>query len=246
MKNNIKNIRILVAMALVFSIFSCNTEDEIGTTLITNYPVFELNGDDLIFINMGETFTDPGVVVTENEVEIEYTTSIVSDFKDLSAIDTNEPDIYHITYSAVNKDGFAGTATRTVIVTDQGNLVENISGLYTSTVVRNGATGPEYTDMEYIMIWKNNDGKYEMSDGIGGYYAIGRAYGNGYLARPVIITANNIPANDFTIPPFTVGTFGGVAEMSGLTVNPTDKTISYSTEWDSGYTFAVTLTQVQF
>lgn len=242
---NIKKIHIPILIALVFSIFSC-TEDEIGTSLITNYPVFELNGEDVIFINKGDEYSDPGVVVTENGVEIEYSTSISSDFRNFSELDTNKPDIYRITYSAVNKDGFAGTASRTVIVTEQGNLIDNISGLYTSTVLRNGAGGAAYTDMEYVMIWKRDDGKYEMSDGIGLYYAVGRAYGNSYLARPVIITANDISSNDFSIPPFTVGTFGGVAEMTGLTADSVNKEVNYSTDWDAGYTFAVTLTQVEF
>jgi hypothetical protein len=170
---------------------------------------------------------------------------VTSEFNGLNAVDTNQPDIYHVTYSAVNQDGFAGTSTRTVIVAKQGNLIDDISGLYTSTVLRNGASGPQYTDMQYVLISKNEDGTYFLSDGIGLYYAVGRGYGNAYLA-PATIIANNISTNDFTVPTFTVGTFGGDVDINQITVDPNAKTISFSSVWDAGYTFAVTLTQVQF
>ena len=86
-----------------------------------------------------------------------------------------------------------------------------------------------------------------MTDGVGGYYNIGRGYGVTYAARPVNITANSITANDFTVPNFSVGTFGGNAKMTGLTVNPATKKITFTTKWDgsSNGTFDVTLTQVQ-
>jgi hypothetical protein len=84
-----------------------------------------------------------------------------------------------------------------------------------------------------------------MSDGIGGYYAIGRAYGNDYAA-PMDIIANDIPTNNFTIPNYTVGTFGGVVDNTEFTVNAEAGTIHFVSDWDSGYTFDVTLEQVQF
>jgi hypothetical protein len=174
---------------------------------------------------------------------LEYTTSVTSQYNGLDAIDTNVEDVYTITYSAVNQDGFIGTATRTVIVADVGDFVNSIAGVYISDVTR--STAPSYTGLKYILITDNGDGTYEMSDGIGGYYAIGRVYGNDYLA-PAEIIANNIPGNSFTIPDFTVGTFGGVVTMTSFSIDPATHTIHYVSDWDSGYTFDVTLTQIQF
>ncbi len=117
--------------------------------------------------------------------------------------------------------------------------------MYVSKVVRNGVTAAQYNNMKYILVWSNPDGTYEMSDGIGGYYAIGRGYGTGYAARPVIITANNIATNSYApIPSFGVGAFGGTATMSNLTANPGAGTLSFSTVWSSGYTFVATMTKV--
>lgn len=224
---------------------SCSEDSTGDVSRVTYYPELTLIGDNVIFVQKGGTFTDPGVIATEGGVEIPYTTKVTGDFKGGSSIDTNVVDSYQVVYTAVNQDGFKGTIARTVIVYEDSDLTSSIAGLYKSTVVRNGSSSAQYTNMKYVLVWKNADGTYGMSDGIGGYYAIGRAYGNGYAAGPVTITANNIPANDFApVPAFTVGTFGGVCNMSGLTANPVNNTLSYSTVWDSGFTFVVTLTKV--
>src|SRR5690606_9235811 len=139
-------------------------------------------------------------------------------FRGGTTLNTDVDDIYQVTYSAVNVDGFPGTISRTVIVYDNGDLVNSIAGLYRSTVSRDGVLTAQYTDLEYILIWNVSGNEYRISDAIGGYYAIGRAYGNGYAA-PATIIANNIPANDFTIPNFPVGTFGGTVSGNTMTVN---------------------------
>ncbi len=238
-----KKIFLFLCAAAVFT--ACSESDTSDVSRITNYPNFTLLGDDVIFVHKGDTFTDPGVVVTEGGTEIPYTSSVTGQFQGGTSIDTNVDDIYTITYTAVNQDGFSGSATRTVIVAEVGDLTTNIAGLYTSTVIRNGVGGAAYTDMEYILIWKTGANTYHVSDGIGGYYAIGRAYGNGYAA-PMDVTANDIPTNNFTIPDYTVGTFGGNVHNNEFTVNPENHTIHFVSDWDSGYTFNVTLDQVQF
>jgi hypothetical protein len=239
-----KKIFLFLCAAALLS--SCTEETTGDVSKVTNYPNFELLGDEVIYVHKGDAYTDPGVIVTEGGVEIPYTTSITGEFRGGTSIDTSVDDIYTVTYSATNQDGFSGTATRTVIVADTGDLTTNISGLYTSTVVRNGVSGSQYTNMEYVLIWKNADGTYQVSDGIGGYYAIGRAYGNGYAAGPMIITANDIPTNSFSIPDYEVGTFGGVVDNTEFTVHPENDTVHFVSVWDAGYTFNVTLTQVQF
>jgi hypothetical protein len=150
-----------------------------------------------------------------------------------------------VTYSAVNKDGFAGTASRRVVVYSDSDLVTDISGVYRATVVRNGVGGDQYTDMEFVLIWQEEDGTYTLSDGIGAYYSIGRAYGAAYDS-PASITAVNIATDTFEIPDFTVGSFGGVVEMLSFVANEDDQTIDFTSSWDSGYTFEVHLEQVEF
>jgi len=237
-----------VILSLVFIcafLVSCESDTTGNVSKVTNYPQFTLNGDAIIYVQKGDEFIDPGVIVTEGGVEIPYTTSVSGDYRGGTTLDTDIVDVYQIVYSAVNQDGFSGSISRTVIVYEDSDLITSISGLYKSTVVRNGVVSAQYANLKYVLVWKNTDGTYEMSDGIGGYYAIGRGYGTGYAARPVIITANDIATNNFApIPSFGVGAFGGTATMSGLTANPATNKLSFSTTWDAGYTFVVSMTKV--
>ncbi len=237
-----------VILSLLFIstfLVSCEDNSTEGVSRVTNYPEFTLLGDEVVYVQKGSAYTDAGVIVTEGGVEIPYETSVIGDFRGGTSVDPNVVDVYRIIYSAQNQDGFSGSVARTVIVYEDSDLTTSIAGLYSSTVIRNGSNNPQYYNMEYVLVWKNNDGTYSMSDGIGGYYAIGRAYGVGYAAGPVTITANDIASNNFApIPSFGVGAFGGNAVMTGLTANPSANTLSYTTTWDSGFTFVVTMTKV--
>lgn len=226
---------------------SCEDESTANVSKVTNYPLVTVKGSDPIYIQKGTAFVDPGATATEGGKTIPYTTSISGTYRGATKVDTNIIDGYDISYTAVNVDGFSASATRKVWVYNNGDLINSIEGIYTSTVLRGGAGSSQYTDMEYVLIWKNANGKYQMSCGLGAYYDIGRGYGPSYAGTPVIITANNIPANDFTIPNFTIPDFGGTAVMTGFTVNPTTKKITFTTTWDgsSNGTFTVTLTQVK-
>jgi len=237
-----------VILSLLFistALVSCDDNTSADVSRVTNYPEFTLLGDEVVYVQKGSAYTDAGVIVTEGGVEIPHEITITGKYRGESSVNTDIVDIYTIIYSAVNQDGFAGSIARTVVVYEDSDLVTGISGLYTSTVVRNGAANPQYYDMEYVLVWKNSNGTYTMSDGIGGYYDLGRAYGAGYAAGPVTITAIDIATNTYApIPSFGVGDFGGTAVMTGLTANPGAGTLSFSTEWDSGYTFVVTMTKV--
>lgn len=237
------SIFLVVLAASVFS--SCEKDKETeGISKITYFADFKMQGSSEIFLPLGSTFTDPGVKATENNVEIEVKQTITGDYFPATAVDGSAPNKYVITYKATNKDGFDGSAERVVYVVSTGDLVSSIEGLYTSTVVRNGVASAQYTDMAYIMIKKVGANQYEITDGIGGYYDLGRGYGADYRASGVTITDNG-GGSYATTADFGVGAFGGKANITGFTVNAGAKTISFVTDWEAGYTFEVTLTQVQ-
>jgi hypothetical protein len=242
-----KNFRAiyLFAALLAFTVWGCQKEYE-SNYRVTYFPDFEVKGASVIWQTFGQPFTDPGVKATESGSEIPVTTTITGDFFGGSSVDVNSADRYLINYTATNSDGFQGSVSRTVYVVKNGDLVNSIEGLYTSTVVRNGASGAAYTNMAYIMISKSSDNTYKLSDAIGGYYDLGRGYGAGYRATGTTITANSIAGNDFGFgSPIGVGVFGGVLTMESMTVDSAAKTIVFSSTWDAGYEFVVTLKQVQ-
>ncbi|WP_129583019.1 hypothetical protein [Flavobacterium cyanobacteriorum] len=168
-------------------------------------------------------------------------------------LDTNVSDIYTQEFTATNQEGFSRTLIREVIVAETGDLTNSIAGLYRSTVFRNGVQGnpaSAYTNIEYILIWENEDGTYGISDAFGGWYLFGRAIPGSETPGGIII-ANNIPANDFDFPATLSNSyFGGEAQITQMTVNPADNSIDLTTVWQADvsttYTFDIHLEQVQF
>lgn len=240
-----KNLRIiyLFTALLAFSFWSCDKEYE-SHYRITNFPEFEMTGDEVIFNTFGTPFTDPGIKATENGKDIPVTTTVSGDFFGASSFDANATDRYLFTYSATNSDGYSASTSRLVYNIKTGDLVNSIEGLYTSTVVRNGASSAQYTNMKYVVIAKASGNTYKLSDAIGGYYDIGRVYGAAYRASGMTITANDIAANNFNFGTAVVPGFGGTATMESMTVNAANKTITFTSKWNV-YTFVVTLKQVQ-
>lgn len=240
--------KIISILVFSFFILSCSKDETGNVSSVTYYPLISILGDDPLFIQKGETYTDPGAIATEGANEIPFTASVSGNYRNGTSVDTNIIDEYSINYTATNVDGFKVSGTRKVFVYNNGDLVNSLEGIYTSSVIRGSAApSAQYTDMKYVLIWKNSDATYEMSDGLGGYYNLGRSYGPTYAARPTIITANNIPANDFSVSDFSVGLFGGTAIMTELNVDPATKKITFTSTWDGSTngTFKVTLTQVQ-
>lgn len=251
---NFKNIKIAGISMLLLTLFSCNLEPEIHST-VTNYPIMSLKGDQTVFVPLGSAYNDPGITATENGVEIAYTSTAVGVYRKGNKLDTNIADQYTQTYKATNKDGFSNTITRTVIVYKTGDLVNSIEGLYLSTTRRNGSLLPasqgSSVDMKYVHIWKNTNGTYQVSDAFGGWYDIGRKIGVTSATQGGTITGN-IPTNTFTFPgnPLTNEYFGGTANITGLTVSAATKTVVLTCVWNTTppvtvYTFVSTLTQVQ-
>jgi len=244
---SLKYLFILTSICSLSFLTSCDDEPSASNiSRVTYFPTFEYEGGNLAIVGCNTSYNLPPVVATENGVELPTTTTITGTYTGASEFDIAVADKYIIETSAVNADGFPAYLTRTVWVVCTGDLVNSIEGLYTSTVVRNGASGAQYTNMKYVMIRKVGGNVYEISDAIGGYYDIGRAYGDAYRAAGMTITANSIPANDFSFGgPIPVGAFGGSLVMTSFSVDPATRTIHFTSDWDAGFMFDVTLTQVQ-
>ena len=104
-----------------------NTEDQVGISRVTHFPVLTLNGDRYMTIEEGGTFTDPGIIATEGGADIPYTTD--------GSVNTGEVGVYDLTYTAVNKDGFPASLTRTVVIysTESSAAANDLSGTYIRT-----------------------------------------------------------------------------------------------------------------
>ena len=166
----IRNIAILLFVGI--GLVSCSLEDPIEST-VTFYPVVELQGDNLMLVEKGTTFDDPGISATIQGEDVDYETS--------GSVDTSTPGKYQLTYSAFNEDGFAATVNRNVYVYENNGTVagfwEGSSG--------NGTGFP-------VLISSTSDANtFEITDILVGHYEYGRNYGPAYAAPSTITVSGN-------------------------------------------------------
>lgn len=137
-----KKIIPLIIIVLAFGFSSCkkdeihNTDTKVGISDVTVYPVLTMAGSPYVSIVKGDTYTEAGVTAKEGTSTINVTTT--------GSVNTNQPGLYVITYSATNKDGFPATVSRTVVVlsahenpgVDLSGKYDYVAGGYTSTVTK--------------------------------------------------------------------------------------------------------------
>jgi len=104
-----KNLYKLSILCLSFVLFSCSTEDPISSK-VTYYPDMTFNGDRITVLTEGDTYTEQGIVSTENGIDLEVEMTGSED------VDPTTPGVYDVYYSSVNSDGFSKEIRRTVIV----------------------------------------------------------------------------------------------------------------------------------
>ena len=164
-----KILNFVIITLAVFSFFSCEKASE-GLTHITYYPSIEVLGDASVVVQKGSTYTDAGCIATLKGEDV------TSQVQVTSTVNTAKSGVYSVNYSITNAEGFAKTASRTVTVLD---LTDPIEGFYTTTFVSmKGST--KYNGPWEILIIKNDNGSYYISDFFGGWYAQGRNYGAKY------------------------------------------------------------------
>jgi hypothetical protein len=237
--------------ALVIPFVSCE-KDYKDESRITYFPSFVMEGESEIIHTKGVPYTDGAVTATEDGKPLEVSVLVSGDASGYNgnSVNVDVIDKYEITYSATNVDGYVGTVLRTVyIAPPTGDLKTSLEGIYLSSVQRTPtfAVIPQYSDMKYIYIWKTEENKYEISCAAGGYYFIGRNYGYTFAFQGAVITANDIPANDFTISQAYAPDFGNVADITDFKVDAVNKKITFTStaDFDNGV-FHVQLEQVQY
>ena len=236
----------------------------------TYLPLVALQGEGHIDLECNALgFEDAGCIMTEGGEALEVTATNYGLYFDGHWVDgtgtwnaahweydhsePSGPDLYDISYSAVNVDGIPGVSARSVYWPQcNGDLVTSIAGVYKASVRRNGVTGGLNVDNLGPFIIKDlGNNVYALSDGFGGWYEHGRGFGSyDGPALGATVTANDIPTNDFTFgPTFSISVFHGKCELTAFSVDPVARTINFTSIWDSNfdgvtnYTFTVTLTQ---
>jgi hypothetical protein len=95
---------------------------------LTTYPIFVLDGGELVTHQVGTPWSEPGFSCSEVEEGADDLTSSV--IVDDSNLNVNERGLYDIHYTATNKYGYELTVTRSVLVTETSLPLFPIDGLY--------------------------------------------------------------------------------------------------------------------
>ena len=151
----------IVASGLLFT--SCEADSD-NVSKVTKYANMSINGDALVVMTQGETYTELGAKAEAGGQQLEVKTA--------GTVDTSKPSMYKVNYSAVNSDGFPATVTRTVVVLSNKPSTIDLTG----TFLRNGnpnvvkslggrkytcdnATGYNVADDMLTMVFYNIDDK---------------------------------------------------------------------------------------
>ena len=181
------NILIIFAL-LLFVSTSCekitSTEDE---SKITYYVTFELEGDALMKIPLGQDYVEPGYTAMEGE------TDVTGNVQVSGTVDSDSPGLYPIDYSAENTDGYSSSISRTVIVYDPLAPDTDISGYYTTSITRteDDGTNPRVYSGE-MNITKIAQGIFYVDCLLGGTYSVHYGYGSAYaMTGYIALNADN-------------------------------------------------------
>jgi len=117
-------IALLIASGGIFT--SCEDISSDNLSRVTIYPIVTMNGDNVVVLTQGDSFTDDGASALSGSDELEITTT--------GSVDATTPGVYKITYTASNTDGFDASQTRTIIVLSSAPSAFNLEG----TFLRNG------------------------------------------------------------------------------------------------------------
>jgi hypothetical protein len=93
------------------TVTATSVKDRTITVIDTEAPKLELIGDEVMVVECGATFTDPGTTVTDN-CDKDLTATAVG------TVDTSKPGSYRINYSVSDPNQNTDTASRLVVVED--------------------------------------------------------------------------------------------------------------------------------
>ncbi|MFC6226148.1 immunoglobulin-like domain-containing protein [Hymenobacter artigasi] len=113
----------LAAVASSLALGGCKKDETDNLSRIKNYAGITLAGNEYYVINVGETFTEPGVTA---DLGGQPLTPIIN-----NPVNTTRPGLYVVKYKGANTEGDTITATRTVIVTDPAVNTLDQSGVFT-------------------------------------------------------------------------------------------------------------------
>lgn len=222
----------MIAMVAV-SMAGCDDESTAGMTRITYYPELTLEGATTLYLDKGNTFADPGYAATLNGEDV------TDDVKVTSNVDTANSGVYSISYSITNADGFASTASRTVIVTDPADAVEGVYDVDPASYRLRAGAQVAYGGSYTVLILNKNDGTYSIDDLLAGWYCVRANYGTRYAMQGTITVSDGVVS---LVNSYIAGWGDSATSLTDGTFDAATGTMVYNLEYtDTPMNFYVTM-----
>jgi len=232
MKNVILKSIILGALVVFFA--SCANKDSADKTFITDYPKYDIQGDNPAIVAVGEPYEDAGVIATLDGQNV--TSKITVN----NSVDYETMGMYTVEYSYVNKDGFRSSANRVVFVCNP-SVTTDISGKYVTqegterVALASGAETPYagyHATITYIA-----PGFFQIDDFFGGYYAERQYpdYGYGIMGMGGYLALNEDNSIDM-ISSYISAWGNSLDELDNGQYDPSTGEITWDAYWN-GYTY---------
>jgi hypothetical protein len=171
----------------VLGLTSCSDDYEKTDSRLTYYVNLELQGDAMMLVPIGTSFTDPGVKATLAGADCQNRVLTLG----ADEVDVNTVGFYDIEYSAVNDDGFSASVSRTVVVYDP-SVTASIAGTYSTDMAASLYSKNKLTFADRAANYGNTSacvgikfteyvpGIFYCNDLLGGWYEQIRGYGGNY------------------------------------------------------------------
>ena len=122
-----KFLIILLSLTPAVLYTSCKKDEVVSKVVDVSFPEIELKGDKYVTLNVGQAYTDPGAVATDDISGAK--TDIMAEY---SSLDINTPGVYYMQYTTKNANGYITNVGRYIAVT---NFLDDfdLSGEYERT-----------------------------------------------------------------------------------------------------------------
>ena len=218
----------LLLLTASVGLTSCS-KDQHTDTRVTNYIVLTINGDQVVYVNAGDTYVDAGC-------KAEAAGQDVSDkVVTTNPVDTKVIGPYTVTYKATNEDGFSSSATRYVYVG------QPLAGTVSPGSFRQTKAGAivNWSGFDIDMLTDGN-GLYWVEDLLGGYYEQRAGYGSAYSMKG-FLQVNDDNTVDLVGGGNVEGWGNSYDDFKDGKYDPATNTISYDVVY-AGMDFTVILT----
>lgn len=221
----------IVPLILVILMTQSCKKDTEGFTKVTIYPIVTINGDEVIFVQKGVAFNDPGANATLDGADVSDNVVVKS------TVNVNAPGKYSVVYSMVNEDGFKVEKSRTIYVYD-GTTSNIESKIYTVAPGSNRNGSPAFSGYP-VVVYQVSPGVFGISDFLGGYYQYRAGYGPSYAAAGEFrLNADNTLS---LISSYVPGWGDSLDGLENGIVNLSSETISFTAKYAGQFNFNVIL-----